>query len=192
VIRWAPYDMYWICVKLSRPERVSRSIVTQAITCTKRWCFAWASRRRKVQMTTTTMRLTMPHAHCHVAVSYHTTDEVNNLQVIYVVPFDQLKLSPYISREPSHFWTYRKPLLGRPAALQHDRVRAVNSALSCPSAACISLYSDRTASLKGTSLDAHYLSTSHSSGEYEARHSFVPCGGVAARWRSIAIPPLQW
>jgi hypothetical protein len=59
--------------------------------------------------------------------------------------------------------------------------RAVNSALSCPSAACISLYSDRTASLKGTSLDAHYLSTSHSSGEYEARHSFVPCGGVAAR-----------
>ena len=31
-------------------------------------------------------------------------------------------------------------------------------------------YSDRTASLKGTFLDAHYLSTSHSSGEYEACH----------------------
>ena len=68
-------------------------------------------------------------------------------------------------------------------ALQHDRARAVNSALrlASPSAACISLYSDRTASLKGTFLDAHYLSTSHSSGEYEAHHSFVPCGGVAAR-----------
>jgi hypothetical protein len=66
----------------------------------------------------------MPHAHCHVAVSYQTTDEVNNLQVIYVVPFDQLKLSPYISREPSRVWTYRQPLLGLGLGrLQHDRAR---------------------------------------------------------------------
>ena len=122
----------------------------------------------------------MPHAHCHVAVSYQTTDEVNNLQVIYVVPFDQLKLSPYISREPSRVGTYGQPLLGRPATRSRARLIEL-SALSCPSAVCISLYSDRTASLKGTSLDAHYLSTSHNSGEYEARHSFVPCGGVAAR-----------
>jgi hypothetical protein len=36
VIRWAPYDMYWMCVKPSHPERVSTSIASNWITCTKR------------------------------------------------------------------------------------------------------------------------------------------------------------
>jgi hypothetical protein len=51
---------------------------------------------------------------CRVGVSYQTTDEVNNLQIIYVVLSDQLHLTEAKPRSKvnSHSWN----------ALQHDRV----------------------------------------------------------------------
>jgi hypothetical protein len=47
----------------------------------------------------------IPHATCcRVGVSYQITDEVNNLQVIYVVPSTN-----YVSRKPKWSATAAKP-----------------------------------------------------------------------------------
>jgi hypothetical protein len=98
-------------------------------------------------------------------VAYQTTDEVNNLQIIYVVPSNQLHLTeakPCLEVN-SHSWN----------ALQHDRVVEFHPSTRA------SLYADRTASLKVDSRRTIFLTTSHS-GEYEAR-SLVTALYPAAR-----------
>jgi len=111
---------------------------------------------------------------CRIGMPYQTIDEVNNdnLEVIYVVPLDHLTTSEHLTGAKPCLDKVSHRLLGRPASLQHHRARGElsTSLPHLPLSRVHLSYSDRTASLKGTFLDAHYLSTSHSSGEYEACH----------------------
>jgi len=149
-----PYDM---CVKPSHPERLE---IPSQVTCTKRWCFAWASCRRKAGAADDEMD--MPH----VVVSACPIKQP--LKSIIYRSYT-LYLRPTTSHGSQAAFGRGQPLLGRPATRSRAEL--------CPSAACIYLLGPHGVAC----LDAHYLFTSHSSGEYEARSLVTASSCPAAR-----------